>query len=434
MTQPNLHVAIIGGGMGGLCLAQGLKKDGVSVAVYERDATPDSRPQGYRIHIDPQGSEALHECLPEQLWSIFDATGGESSPGFTIVTEQLEELLRLGAGPEQTADPVRRHRSISRITLRRILLAGLEDSVHFGKKFLRYEETPAGSITACFEDGSSAAANVLVGADGVHSRLRTQYLPHARVAETGVVGLGGTIPLSDHVSSLGPAQLLRGPVMVLPPTSCSLFMAMWKRSPEAGLPLRELGIEQPLAGDENYLLIALGGRPEYFGVQNGRADSGSALKEAMRRTMSGWHPNLRELVELASEDEIFLNPLRTSSKPPPWTPTHITLLGDAIHSMTPYRGIGGNIALKDAALLRSKLTQVHQGAKTLLDAVGEYERSMREYAFAAVADSLQAMRQFTGPKKEPLFSIIKFGMRTANAVASRWRSGGIARGRKKTAA
>ena len=76
MKANNFHVAIIGGGMGGLCLAQGLKKAGVSVAVYERDESTHSRPQGHRIHIDPQGSKALLKCLPEDLWQIFEATRG----------------------------------------------------------------------------------------------------------------------------------------------------------------------------------------------------------------------------------------------------------------------------------------------------------------------------------------------------------------------
>src|SRR5690242_3064929 len=59
-----LHVLIIGGGIGGLCLAQGLNKAGVSVAVYERDRALDARLQGYRLNIEPAGSLALHACLP----------------------------------------------------------------------------------------------------------------------------------------------------------------------------------------------------------------------------------------------------------------------------------------------------------------------------------------------------------------------------------
>ena len=120
MKNRAFQVAIIGGGMGGLCLANGLKKAGISVAVYERDHSPDSRPQGYRIHIDPQGSTALHECLPQHLWDLFCSTGGSFSHGFSIVTQQLHELLSLGR-TSGAGDNIAQHRSISRITLRRIL-------------------------------------------------------------------------------------------------------------------------------------------------------------------------------------------------------------------------------------------------------------------------------------------------------------------------
>ena len=228
MKEQTFHVAIIGGGLGGLCLANGLKQAGISVAVYERDQSPDSRPQGYRIHIDPQGSTALHQCLPPHLWDLFDSTGGNFSRGFSIVTEQLHELLSLVSNVS-AHDTIARHRSISRITLRRILLAGLEDNVNFNKRFLHFEEASNGTIIMHFEDGSSAQADVLVAADGVHSRVRQQYLPHAEPIDTGVVGVGGSIPLTDGVMALAPHLLLDGPVMVVPPAPCSLFMAMWKR-------------------------------------------------------------------------------------------------------------------------------------------------------------------------------------------------------------
>ena len=421
MKNRAFQVAIIGGGMGGLCLANGLKKAGIRVAVYERDQSPESRPQGYRIHIDPQGSTALHACLPQHLWDLFRSTGGDFSQGFSIVTEQLQELLNLGR-IGGTEDTIARHRSISRITLRRILLAGLENDVHFNKRFLRYEETSDGAIRANFEDGSSAQADLLVAADGLNSGVRKQYLPHAEPADTGVVGIGGTIPLTDGVMALAPHLLLDGPVMVVPPTACSMFMAMWKRSGEAGQTLRRLGIEGPLPGDEDYLILALGGRPHFFGLDNQAASvtgstlTGSTLKDALRRTVLGWHPSLRKLVEMIDEQQLFLNHVRTAPPPVPWKSTQITLLGDAIHSMTPYRGVGGNIALKDAALLSSQLQQVHRGERPLLHAIAEYEASMREYAFAAVADSLKAMKQFTGEKKYPAFSIFKTGMRVVNAM------------------
>src|SRR3981081_114085 len=70
-TSTPLHVLIvIGGGVGGLCLAQGLKKSGISVAVYERDTSARFRNQGYRISIQQDGARALRGCLPENLFRL----------------------------------------------------------------------------------------------------------------------------------------------------------------------------------------------------------------------------------------------------------------------------------------------------------------------------------------------------------------------------
>lgn len=93
MPTSSFHVLIIGGGLGGLCLAQGLKKVGISVAVFERDRTPDDRLQGYRIHIEPQGNRALYACLPPHLFNTYVATSGSGGNGYRIVTDQLKELV-----------------------------------------------------------------------------------------------------------------------------------------------------------------------------------------------------------------------------------------------------------------------------------------------------------------------------------------------------
>jgi len=89
------HVVIIGGGIGGLTLAQGLNKSGVSVAVYERDGTSTDRVQGYRVHINPTGSVGLHECLPLHLFDAFVRTCGKPSNGIRFVTERGKVLLAL---------------------------------------------------------------------------------------------------------------------------------------------------------------------------------------------------------------------------------------------------------------------------------------------------------------------------------------------------
>jgi 2-polyprenyl-6-methoxyphenol hydroxylase-like FAD-dependent oxidoreductase len=72
----------------------------------------------------------------------------------------------------------------------------------------------------------------------------------------------------------------------------------------------------------------------------------------------------------------------------------VTLLGDALHNMTPFRGIGANTALRDAAALRQALLAVARGQGDLIEALAAYERDMIEYGFAAVQTSLNDMKRF----------------------------------------
>jgi hypothetical protein len=138
-----LHVVVIGAGIGGLALAQGLRKAGVGVAVYERDRAPTDRVQGYRLHINPTGSAALHACLPPHLFDAFARTCGKPTKGIRFVTERANVLLALET-PHALGrpDPIAQHRSVSRITLRQVLLSGLGGVVHFGKHSYATRKAP----------------------------------------------------------------------------------------------------------------------------------------------------------------------------------------------------------------------------------------------------------------------------------------------------
>ena len=132
MSQNFFHVMIIGGGLGGLCLAQGLKKAGISVAVYERDQTKDERLQGYRIHIEPIGNKALHDCLPPHLFEAYLRTSGDNADtGLLVSDEQLNTLVAFPVDAAKQADPLESSRSVSRITLHQVLLAELDEIVQF---------------------------------------------------------------------------------------------------------------------------------------------------------------------------------------------------------------------------------------------------------------------------------------------------------------
>jgi hypothetical protein len=122
MSNP-FKVIIIGGGTGGLCLAQGLKADGIAVDVFERERTPIDRRAGYRLSISPTGNRALEECLPETLFQKLVMSSARPSRGVSVLDERLKPLLTVDL-PESDPKSVDCERPISRIALRRILVQG----------------------------------------------------------------------------------------------------------------------------------------------------------------------------------------------------------------------------------------------------------------------------------------------------------------------
>ncbi len=383
------HVIVIGGGIGGLTLAQGLRKAGIGVAVYERDRTPADRVQGYRVHINPTGSRALHACLPAHLFDAFDRICGRPGRGISFLTERMGALLSVGGDLVPQPDAIGKHRSVSRITLRQVLLSGLEEIVHFGKAFTRYEEE-GGRIVAHFEDGTSAAGDVLVAADGGGSRVRRQFLPHAERIDTGVIGIAGKVFLDAGNRDRIAPQLLDGMALVSAKGGYSLFVA-----------LQEIDGAGAATGGHfddgrSYLMWALGAQRQKFGL-DGTAEEmqGEPLRAVALRVMAAWDERFKTLVRLSDPDTINAIAMRTARPVAPWPTRRITLIGDAIHSMTPYRGIGANIALKDAVRLRDALVAAERGERPLLDAIHDYEAGMIDYGFEAVRNSLRAMEQTT---------------------------------------
>jgi 2-polyprenyl-6-methoxyphenol hydroxylase-like FAD-dependent oxidoreductase len=202
MTTKPFKVIIIGAGTGGLCLAHGLKKVGIEVKVYERDRTRAGGLQGYRVGISPDGNRALHECLSKELHDTFLATCARTPKYFNILTEHLSEVLCIDVDPAH-ADPMTSEKSVSRMTLRQVLLTGLEDIVFFEKKYTHYEQHSDGKVTAFFEDGTSDTGDILVSAEGSNSRVRKQYLPHATLEDTAPLFTPWNLNGTETASSTG---------------------------------------------------------------------------------------------------------------------------------------------------------------------------------------------------------------------------------------
>jgi len=403
-----LRVVIIGGGLGGLCLAQGLRRAGVEAAVYERDAALASRRQGYRLHVDSRAAQGLRACLPAELYQLFLATCGQPSRQLTVVTKRLRPMRTVrspsagspSAGSPSAGPPL--STSVDRLTLREILGTGLADVVHFGREFTHFsgggrdgdEHRP---VRAHFRDGSAVTGDVLVAADGVGSRVREQYLPHALVADTGTRCIYGKTLISEPVAAVLPAFLTDGFAAVIGSRRVGMALGAVRfvtRPDEAALAVPGAS----LSAERDFVMWSVAGQQAAFpgGDEALSRSTGRQLHAVALKMIRTWHPDLRALLAAAEPEETFSVRVRAASPVPLWPPTNVTLLGDAIHAMSPARGSGANIALLDAGNLARSLARAERGELPVRDAVHAYEAQMVDYGFAAVRDSLAVHREGGG--------------------------------------
>ncbi|MFK4086586.1 FAD-dependent oxidoreductase [Kribbella sp. NPDC020789] len=415
-----MKVLVIGGGTGGLALAHGLLRAGIEVTVFERDALRTDGLHGYRVGIDPDGSRALHALLPPELYDTFVATKARDPKYFNMLTEELKEVLSMDLPP--VTDPVEGEKSISRMTLRQVLLTGLDDVVEFGKQFTRFEQHGE-QVTAHFADGTSATGDLLVAADGAGSRVRRQYLPHAKQEETGIIAIAGKLPITAESKALVPPKVFEGISMINAPRGlfCILHVMefQWDRDGKVkngiGGNTEELIRRWPGLQFDNtrdYMNWGLSATADKL-PPNIMELTGRDLVDAALELTSGWNPNLRRLIELTDPGTCFPVNIRTSVPIEPWQTTNVTLIGDAIHTMTPGRGVGANTALRDAVNLCRQLIEVRDGRSELLPAVHEYEAKMIEYGFDAVLKSRAQMTSDDPVHKPVIGRLALAGMRTA---------------------
>lgn len=372
-----MRVIVVGAGVGGLTLAQGLRQSGIEVAVYERDGAL-GRPQGISLHLDERGQSALRACLPPAHLEMATATmGGPRSEALRLTVEG-DELAIAGSVPlDGAAGRTRPGRQVSRPLLRAVLLEGLEDAVHFDTEFTRFEQQPDGTVRAWFADGSTDDADLLVGADGIGSAVRRQYLPEVNVVDTGKRMLMGATPLSslpdaelpDLVGD-SPASLQVDGKMVM-----AIGVLRFADSPTSArdrwLPtLRAAAVDDA----EDFAMWAMPTAQENVPQDPSPAD--------VWRTAQGLVADqpglLRGLIDAAWPDVTV--PLRIGVIPPmpAWQPTAVTVIGDAIH-VAP--GFGGNLAMQDAHRLRDALVECVAGDGNLPAAIGAYEEEMRRDNF-----------------------------------------------------
>lgn len=370
-----MRVAVVGAGLGGLCLAQGLQGAGIDTEVHERDAAITARFQGYRLMLSPVGLEALHGCLPQRLHPLLHAVVGDATASGLVLDPQLNQIGEIG--------PARTGTVIDRDVLRHLLLTGL--TVHTGAALTRYEVLHGRGnhrVEAHFADRAPTTADLLVGADGVNSAVRAVLSPHTVPTDTGVRFVVGRTPLTEQFAGMSRtfgAKIVGDGVSLL--LGAMRFRVRPREAAEALAP----DVTLPDIGD--YIRWAMILPPD--------RSLDAAPQEAVLSRIGGWHPDLRALIEQADPDNSTLLSIRVVEPRDRWTPGPVTVLGDAIHATSPTGGNGANTALRDADLLRTCLDPVAEGTQDLDTAIGDYERRMFSYGARAVQESLEALPTYT---------------------------------------
>ena len=414
MPEPrSLHVLIAGGGLTALALAQGIVKSGYhTVEVLERDTDFD-RKQGYYLHFNDMGGGALERLLPDDLYRLYLETSRETyeRPQSIVLDPQFNEISSRPHFIPTKGGP-RAHSGVHRRTLRQILAARLDDRLHTGAQVASFTQDDDG-VTVTTTDGRTFHGDVLVGADGIRSAVRSQLLPEVPVIPTGVKGIGvyGRTPVTPQIEELTPDIVNQGVVMAVGPDGSRLLMGVFKPRRPADVAVAEIASDVQLERVPAYVMVSCS-VPSGTTVPAARewtSDTPRELRESMASVVEGWHPAAKALVEGMELDSIFAIPFGFLDPAEWWEPSRVTLMGDAAHAMLPTMGMGANVSLNDSALLHEQLDRVGRGEAELLEAIGAYEAQMREIAYPVLKMSsnhdgyfggggLEKAAQGTGPQ------------------------------------
>lgn len=406
-------ILIIGAGLGGLALAQGLRKAGLPFKIFERDQTP--RSQGYRIRLHGEGIVGLHSVLTPEIWTLFEQTcpetrlgpipqidavtcdfkfvqgGGSGGPGgpanfggFGGPGGRVDSSKAAQAQSSPSLVPIQSGQkpySVDRGVMREVLLTGLESYITFGKSFSHFRLTDSGVI-ADFSDGSTESGSLLVGADGVRSAVRKQYLPQLRILDMrGHLVYGKTPLTSEFESAIAPETMRTMSAIKDPKTHTVTLMEAMRFSPEHVRPKKP-----QLPKDYVYWVMALPGGNNSL-LHDLDIDHPDMVKSPAAyiadRLTSHWHPSVRPLIEYQDPSQTGIFKLLSSPADiEAWEPdARVTLLGDACHPMIPAAASGAVTAMRDAALL----TKVINERAITKESIGMYESEMRKYAGHTVA-------------------------------------------------
>lgn len=358
--RQNGTVAIVGAGPGGSTLARLLHRVGFAVRVLERDTSPDARPQGGSLDLRPDSGQRAIDAAG--LTAEFARRSRDDARAFRMVDAHGQEMPGAGQETHEDAGP-----EIDRGDLRGMLLEALPDGmVAWDHRVDQVEPEPDGRWRLEAAGCPSMTADLVVGADGIGSRVRAR-LTDVQPIYTGITMVSGYIRPELWRRSKLSDVLGEGSVMFAGGNK-TIFV-------------------QRCAHDVILLYYSMAvpeGWPRDAGFD--LSDAGAVIS-AVRDAYRDWSPEvLGMLTEV--QDRFQLWP--TSVMPPDhrWaSQAGVTMLGDASHVMPPFTGKGVNLALLDALDLFEALTA--DPDRDVAAAVAGFERTMQ----ARVAHEIRACLQ-----------------------------------------
>jgi len=309
-------IAVIGAGLGGMTVAGLLQRSGFAVKVYEQ--APAFSRIGAGIHLSSNVMLVMRRLGVEQALSDI---GLHPDAFVSRQWDTGEILFELPFDPASEAHYGAAYINVHRGDLHAVLESALEHGTVAFRKRLRDLKDGGSTVRIFFEDGDHVDVDLVIGADGVNSKVREFLFGPEGPRYTG------------HIAhrAVFPTPLLNG----LPIRACSKW---W------GPGNHILVYYMTQARDEVYLVTSA---PQ--SQWTGSASFIPCDRDEFIATFDGYHAELREVVEAAPE--VTKWPVYDREPVNRWTGGRIALLGDACHAMRPYMAAGAAMAIEDAAVL-----------------------------------------------------------------------------------
>lgn len=380
-----IRVVVAGGGLGGLALTAGLRKRGISVQTFERDLDL-SKTGGYHIHLDQGASAALRSVLePEAFEEVLASSATTRVQGGDIMRDMRGRLLMRKKATDDDGGV-----NIDRITLRLILAKSAAGALTVGAKVLDYTVNDDDTVSVQLEDGTIHTADILVGADGVHSAIARSLAGRPTNSPTGLLGIGGRTAASalpDEARTLFSTDS----GLAVGPAGTGLYIGY--HDPVNNAAVRSPRLAHPVTTEPTYIWGAV--LSESATTDQLRALTGGELRDATNALLqrSGWTSPMLDVIAHTEIEGLATFRFHAGPSDPnsvaPWPAGRVTALGDAVHAMLPTAGMGAATAIQDAADLANTLATVRDGWATIPAAVHDFEHGMRIRGAAAVAASLR---------------------------------------------